>query len=101
MELKETQKKRLRTLAHDLNPVVLVGQHGLKASILEEINIALDHHQLIKVKLSVGDRDSRDEMIGEIVATSQALLIQRVGNVAVLYRRNKDRPDILKADFIE
>jgi RNA-binding protein len=78
-----------------------VGQHGLKASILEEINIALDHHQLIKVKLSVGDRDLRDEMIGEIVATSQALLIQRVGNVAVLYRRNKDRPDILKADFIE
>lgn len=101
MELKETQKKRLRSLAHDLNPVVLVGQHGLKPSILEEINIALDHHQLIKVKLSVGDRDLRDEFIEEIVTTSQALLIQRVGNVAVLYRRNKDRPDILKADFVD
>ena len=101
MELKETQKKRLRTLAHALNPVILVGQHGLKPTTLEEIDIALDHHQLIKVKLSVGDRDLRDELIEEILANSLALLIQRVGNVAVLYRRNKDRPDIFKADFIE
>ncbi|MBK8453536.1 MAG: YhbY family RNA-binding protein [Thiofilum sp.] len=101
MELKETQKKRLRTLAHALNPVVLIGQHGLKPTTLEEINIALDHHQLIKVKLSVGDRELRDELIEEILAHSQALLIQRVGNVAVLYRRNKEHPDLLKAEFIE
>lgn len=101
MELKETQKKRLRTLAHALNPVVLVGQHGLKPTILDEINIALDHHQLIKVKLSVGDRDLRDELIEEILANSEALLIQRVGNTAVLYRRNKERPDLLKTDFMD
>lgn len=101
MELKETQKKRLRTFAHALNPVVLIGQQGLKPTTLEEINIALDHHQLIKVKLSVGDRELRDELIEEVLTHSQALLIQRVGNVAVLYRRNKERPDLLKADFIE
>jgi RNA-binding protein len=96
MELTETQKKRLRSRAHTLNPVVLVGQHGLKPTVLEEITSALDYHQLIKVKLSVGDRNLRDEMVEQIIQYSQALLIQRVGNVAVLYRRNTDRPDVLK-----
>ncbi|MDX9989108.1 YhbY family RNA-binding protein [Thiothrix unzii] len=99
MELNETQKKRLRTRAHDLKPVVMVGQHGLKPTVLEEISGALDYHQLIKIKLSVGDRDLRDEILSQIVQYSQAQTIQRIGNVAVLYRRNADRPDILKQDF--
>ncbi len=96
MELTETQKKRLRTRAHDLKPVVMIGQHGLKPTVLEEITNALDYHQLIKVKLSVGDRDLRDDMLQQIVQYSQATLIQRVGNMAVLYRRNPDRPDLFK-----
>ena len=99
MELNETQKKRLRTRAHDLKPVVMVGQHGLKPTVLEEISGALDYHQLIKIKLSVGDRDLRDEILSQIVQYSQAQTIQRIGNVAVLYRRNTDRPDILKQVF--
>ena len=94
--LTETQKKRLRTRAHDLKPVVIVGQHGLKPTVLEEVTNALDYHQLIKVKINVGDRELRDEMIGQITQHSQAALVQRVGNVAILYRRDPDRPDIFK-----
>ncbi len=97
--LTEIQKKRLRTRAHDLKPVVIVGQHGLKPTVLEEVTNALDYHQLIKIKLSVGDRDLRDEVIGQIVQYSQAALVQRIGNVAVLYRRNPDRPDVFKEAF--
>jgi RNA-binding protein len=74
----------------------MVGQHGLKPTILEEVNNALDFHQLIKVKLSVGDRELRNEIIDQIIQHSQAQLIQRIGNIAVLYRRNPDRPDIFK-----
>ncbi len=96
MELTETQKKRLRSRAHDLKPVVMIGQHGLKPTVLEEITNALDYHQLIKIKLSVGDRELRDELLQQITHYSQATLIQRIGNIAVLYRRNPDKPDILK-----
>jgi len=99
MELTETQRKRLRSRAHDLKPTVMVGQHGLKSTVLEEITNALDYHQLIKVRLSVGDRLLRDEMVAQIVQHSQAGLVQRIGNIAVLYRRNRDRPDILKQDL--
>ena len=76
--------------------MVIVGQHGLKPTVLEEVTNALDYHQLIKVKINVGDRELRDEMIGQITQHSQAALVQRVGNVAILYRRNPDRPDIFK-----
>lgn len=94
MELKESQKKHLRSLAHNLNPVVMVGQHGLKDTILAEIDQALEYHQLIKVKLSVGDRELRDEIITTITEHANALLIQRIGNIAILYKENRDRPSV-------
>lgn len=97
MELKETQKKRLKGLAHDLKPVVMIGQHGLKDSILEELDIALDFHQLIKVKISVGDRDARDELVQKLLEhASDAILVQQIGNVVVLYQRNPKKDDVLK-----
>lgn len=96
MELKETQKKRLKGLAHDLKPVVMIGQHGLKDSILEEFNTALDFHQLIKVKVSVGDRDARDELIQQLLKRAgKAMLIQQIGNMAVFYQRNPKKADLL------
>lgn len=94
MELKESQKKQLRSLAHQLNPVVMVGQHGLKETTLTEVVNALEYHQLIKVKLSVGDRDLRDELIEQIIQHTNAMLIQRVGNIAVLYKENRERPSV-------
>jgi RNA-binding protein len=94
MTLTENQKKHLRGLAHKLKPVVMVGQHGLKETIFEEVEIALDAHELIKIKVSVGDREERDAVIQEICTRSQAILVQRVGNIAIMFRRNPKRPRI-------
>jgi RNA-binding protein len=94
MTLTDNQKKHLRGLAHKLKPVVMVGQHGLKETIFEEVEIALDAHELIKIKVSVGDREERDAVIQEICTRSQAILVQRVGNIAIMFRRNPKRPRI-------
>ena len=96
MELNETQKKRLKGIAHGLKPVVMVGQHGLKETILNELEIALEHHQLIKVKISVGDREARDALLAAIMEhVSEATLLQQIGNIAILYQRNPKRPSLL------
>ena len=95
MKFTEQQLKHLRGLAHKLKPVVMVGQHGLKETILEEIENALEFHELIKVKISVGDRDMRDEIIETILEDSRATLVQRVGNMATLFRRNPKKPKIV------
>ena len=94
MPLSNTQKKHLKSLAHKLDPVVLIGQHGISENLLTELDIALSRHELLKVKLSVGDRELRDAMIAELCTQSQAELVQRIGNIAVLFRRNPERQKI-------
>jgi len=92
--LSNLQKRHLRSLAHHLKPVVMIGQHGLKDSILDELEIALDVHELVKVRVSAEDRDDRTEMIERLVAASGAELVQTIGHIAVLFRRNAKKPKI-------
>jgi len=95
MELSKQQKKQLKALAHKLKPIVTVGQHGMKESIDDELETALAFHQLMKFKVSVGDHDTRDKIISQACQKHRAELIQRVGNIAILYRRNFDKTNLL------
>jgi len=92
--LTKPQKKRLRARGHDLKPVVMVGNKGLSESVQKEIAIALDHHELIKIKISVGDRDERDEVISEIIKEQHAELIQQIGNIGLFFKRNGEEAKI-------
>lgn len=94
MSLSTNQTKTLRGLAHSLKPVVMVGQNGLKDTIFEEIETALDFHELIKVKIAA-DRDEREEISNEIVKKSKAEKVQQIGQVLVLFRRNPENPKIV------
>ena len=94
MTLSEAQKKHLRGLGHNLKPIVMVGDSGLSASLLEEYETSLQHHELIKVSVRVGDRGERDTIIRELCDRGSAELIQRVGNMALLYRENPDKKRI-------
>ncbi|MGV6825662.1 MAG: ribosome assembly RNA-binding protein YhbY [bacterium] len=95
MALSKNQNKHLRGLAHPLHPVVMVGQHGLSDAVMEEIHIALGAHELIKVKVAVGDRDDRDQAIAAILETTGAELVQRIGNIAILFKRNPKKPKVV------
>ena len=92
----KSQIKHLKALAHKLKPIVTVGQHGMKESINDEIAIALTFHQLLKIKINLGDRGARDALVTELTSKHKAELIQRIGNVAILYRRNFDKDNLLK-----
>ena len=94
MDLSETQKKHLRGLGHRLKPVVIVGDAGLTASVLQEFDSTISHHELIKVRVRAADRKSRDEIIRELCREGSAELIQRIGNVALVYRPHPDEPRI-------
>lgn len=93
MPITEKQKRWLKPQVHHLKPVVLVGQYGITEPVLAEIEIALNHHELIKVRVNAGDRDERDAAIGLICERTGADLISRIGNVAALYRHNPKKRD--------
>jgi len=87
------QLKFLKTLCHSLSPVVRVGQKGVTESVTSELEVAIAHHELIKIKVA-GDRDERLEMIKTLAEKSEAHVIQQVGQIAVLFRRNHEKPVI-------
>ena len=80
--------RQLRALAHKLRPVVTVAGKGLSDTVLEELDRALNDHELIKVKVAVGDREQRESVIAEVCERSSAVLVQRIGNIATLLRAN-------------
>lgn len=92
MNLSESQKKYLRGRGHDLKPLIMVGDAGLSESLLSEFESTLAHHELMKVKIRAGDRESRDAMFVKLCTDHKATLIQRIGNVALLYRANPEKP---------
>ncbi len=84
--------KQLRAIGHKLKPVVTVAGNGLTEGVLAELDRALSDHELVKIKLAVGSREARAELISEICDRSGAELIQGIGNVALLLRRSA-KPD--------
>ncbi|MCC7221779.1 MAG: ribosome assembly RNA-binding protein YhbY [Candidatus Contendobacter sp.] len=93
-DLSNPQKRHLKALAHPRKPVVIIGDHGVTPAVLHEIIQALDRHELLKIRVNAEDRENRDQMISEICATTGAALIQRIGHVATLFRRNHEAPRI-------
>jgi RNA-binding protein len=90
--LTEKQKHRLRGLGHKLKPVVMIGAAGYTPAVRNELDLSLARHELLKVRVNTGDREARDELIKQLCAETAAQLIQRIGNIALLYRRNPDKP---------
>lgn len=95
MKLNNNQKKFLRGKGQALKPVVHIGQAGCSDAVLAELDQALAHHELLKVKVMAGDRETRDKIITRMCERSGATLVQRIGNVALLYREAEDLPRLV------
>ena len=94
MSLSQAERKFLRGRGHALKPVVIVGGAGLTDAVLTELEGALMHHELIKVSLRIGNRNRRDALMDELLDRSKAALLQRIGNMVLLYRQ-AEQPKLL------
>ena len=89
MEVK--QQQRLKGLAHSLKPVVLMGEKGLTENVMLEIDLALATHELIKVKAGRLPKEEKQEIAAEITKATKSELVQIIGNILVLYRKNPSK----------
>ncbi|WP_226642927.1 ribosome assembly RNA-binding protein YhbY [Microbulbifer variabilis] len=99
MPLTADRKKALRSLGHNLKPVVTVAGNGLSEGVMEELERALEDHELIKVKLMIADREVRHQVVGELCEKSSAELIQEIGKIALIYRAAQ-KPDVRKSNLL-
>ncbi|MCH9756627.1 MAG: YhbY family RNA-binding protein [Gammaproteobacteria bacterium] len=83
-------KKQLKAQAHHLNPVIIIGAKGLTPAVLDETNIALDAHELIKIKVNGADKAERLDITTSLCDALQAEFIQLIGHIAIVYRKNNE-----------
>lgn len=95
MQLSNKQKQHLKSLAHHLNPVVLLGANGLTEGVVAEIDMALEHHELIKVKIPGDDREMRKAIVEAIARETEAVAVQVIGKTVILYRPGEEQKIIL------
>ncbi|MBD3639647.1 MAG: ribosome assembly RNA-binding protein YhbY [Marinobacter sp.] len=89
MSLSPEQRRAYRAIAHNLKPVIIVGDKGLSEGLQEELDRALNDHELIKIKVASQDREARQEAITALCEASGAEVVQTIGKIAVLLRRAK------------
>lgn len=86
MQLNSKQIAYLRGLAHNLNPVVMIGNNGLTDAVLKEIEVSLNAHELIKVQVAGDDRELRKSLLTEIAEKTNAVAVHHIGKQLVFYR---------------
>ena len=89
-KLTTNQKKFLRGIAHNINPMIIIGANGVTESLMKELDSTLEHHEILKIKMASADRDDRKQIVDYILEQTGALLVQTIGKVCVIYRQSEE-----------
>ncbi|OZI64444.1 YhbY family RNA-binding protein [Bordetella genomosp. 11] len=95
LEITSRERSALRSAAHALRPVVLIGDKGLSDAVLKEIDANLTSHGLIKVRAGGEDRGTREEMLASICDALSCAPVHHLGKVLILYRPQPGMPSLL------
>ena len=89
-QLTAGERRALKARAHALDPVVLIGDGGLTAAVIEEIERSLNAHDLIKIRVSGEDHDARADTLRRVCDDLGATAIQHIGRILVIYRQRPE-----------
>ncbi|HQR57561.1 MAG TPA: ribosome assembly RNA-binding protein YhbY [Burkholderiaceae bacterium] len=90
IQLTPKERQALKARGHGLKPVVLLGNSGLSAPVMKEIDRALAAHELIKVKVPGDDREEREALFAEVAEALSAARVQAIGKLLLFYRPAPD-----------
>ncbi len=93
------RRRDLRALSQRIKPVVWIGAAGLSESVIHELDRALKSHELIKIKVSADERETREAMLEEICQRLSAAPVRHIGRILVIYRPDVDDQRIKEEDM--
>lgn len=93
-KLKGAQRRHLRGLAHSLKPIVQVGQQGVTDMVINQLNIALFDHELVKVKINNTYDGTMEDAAIELTKSTESACVQQIGHILLFYKANPDEPKI-------
>lgn len=94
MSLTNKQQRFLSSMAHSLKPTVIIGGAGLSDGVINETHIALETHELIKVRVNAENREARADITSKLIEMTESALVQNIGHIAIIYRPRKKDPSI-------
>jgi len=96
--LSSKQRKFLRSKAHHLKPVVIIGKADIKQSLIDTVEECLNSHELIKIKFN-SHKESKDEFVNHVSKETSSECVGIIGNTAIIFRQNiKIEEQIYKLD---
>jgi RNA-binding protein len=94
MPLSLPQRRFLRGLSHSLHPLVMIAEKGVSTNVIKELDVGLSAHELVKVRISAPDRETKTLWLGELMGATRSELVQQIGHIATLYRKNAKEPKL-------
>tara|TARA_B110000444_G_C18592053_1_gene478898 strand:+ start:408 stop:704 length:297 start_codon:yes stop_codon:yes gene_type:complete len=94
MVLSETHKKFLRGKGHPLKPIITISSQGLSQPLLDEFDSTINHHELIKIRVRNHGKASKNTIFSQLCEKTTSMLVSKIGNIALIYRPNKDNQKI-------
>ena len=90
--MKPSTVKQLRAAAHrnKIKAIVSIGMKGLTEPVMNEIKIALNHHELLKIKIPALEKEEKKALVEKICKTNDAHKIQQIGHTLTIYKLNRD-----------
>lgn len=92
--LTNKQKKFLKSRAHHLKPVVIIGIKGMVDNVINEVHQALLSHELIKIRINAENKQQRQQMAQSLANATESILVQIIGHIALFYRRHPKKPTL-------
>jgi RNA-binding protein len=90
LEITTKQRRELTARAHEINPIVIIGKVGLSTNVIQEIDQGLLSHELIKIRVMIGERETRETLLEQICQQLNAAPVKHIGKIFVLYRPKPD-----------
>ena len=88
MPINSEQKNQFKSIGHHLKPILIVTSSSISEGVLAELERALHDHELIKAQIRIDDREERSATIKTLCQQARCELVQAIGKVALLYRKN-------------
>ena len=88
------QKRYLRSLAHNIDPIFQIGKAGINDNMISQIDETLENRELIKIHILQNNFDDKNELANELSQATKSELVQVIGSMIVLYKESQENKDI-------
>lgn len=88
------QKRYLRSLAHNINPIFQIGKAGINDNMISQIDETLENRELIKIHILQNNFDDKNDLAQTLSQATNSEVVQVIGSMIVIYKESQENKEI-------